>query len=742
MRLQDVEETGTRDGERGALAEQLVREGSVRQAALQRIVALAARLFKVSSVAVAIVGEDQTWFETSHGVENKTLRRCESLGTHVVDANAVLVVPDASRDPRFRDFPLVREHGMRFYAGAPMRSAEGLRIGAFCLLDKMPRARLTLLERHLLEDFAEIAMSEIESRRARRLNNIMQGIAQSVGAALICTDEAGVIAYLNPATEQLLGYAPHELIGRNVDIIVPQRFVAAHRAGMARVVAQGRSKFSGKPIEVVVCRKDGREVPVDLGLSLWRDESGLNIGATMRDITERKQREEGLSKLAYYDALTGLARAAGFKRSLRARLQGGGAATVLIVEIDGLQTVNDGLGHIVGDALIKGISMRLVGWAPHGVRLARWNGRSFAVMLPQRDPIRARECAGDIEMALAEPFDIDGHTIVIGASIGVAMAPDHAATAEDLAAAADLALQRARRDGQRFRMFERAMQTESTARRALRDEVRNGLGANELVLFFQPQVSLVSGALVGAEALMRWRHPRRGLLSPAAFIPAIDDSALALNVGWWSLDQACRQLAAWRGEGRAPVRVSVNLFAAQLRWGGLKTVVGDLIRTYDIAPGELELEVRETIANQDEDAVIAVLGDLRDLGVRIALDDFGTGYASLSTLKRLPVSTIKIDRSFVNGLAGCGDRRNERHDEAITTAILGVGRDLGLDVIAEGIETQAQADVLRAMRLPPRGRAYLFGRPVEAAQLFEVPAAACQPSATPGNRQRRARGAN
>ena len=728
MRAVIGEAFNLRESERAALAEQLVTEGSVREAALYRIVALATRMFKMPSAAVAIIGKDRMWLETSLGLETRSSPRHESIGAHVVAADEVLIIPDACLDPKFSDFPSVREKGLRFYAGAPMRSAEGLRVGAFCLVDKKPRAPLTSLERQLLEDFAEIAMSEIESRRARRLNGILHGIAQSVGAALICTDARGIIAYVNPAAEKLLGYAANELIGREVDVIVPQRFVAAHRAGMARVVAQGRSKLAGKPIEVVVRHKGGHELPVDLGLSLFRDESGLRVNATMRDITARKQREESLSKLAFYDPLTGLARAAGFKRSLGACLDAGAVATVLMIDVDGLQTVNDGLGHVIGDALIKRISMRLIRWAPHGVKLARWSGRVFTAMLPQRDPIRARECAGDIEMALTEPFDIDGHTIVIGATIGVAMAPDHATTADDLAAAAELALERARRDGHRFRMFERAMQTESAARRTLRDEVRHGLGANELVLFFQPQISLGSGALVGAEALMRWRHPQRGLLSPAAFIPAIDDSALALNVGWWSLDQACRQIAAWRAEGRPRLRVSVNLFAAQLRWGGLKAVVADLIRTYGIAPEELELEVRETIANQDDDTVIAVLCDLRDLGVRIALDDFGTGYASLSTLKRLPVSTIKIDRGFVCGLAGRGDGHDERRDRAITAAILGVGRDLGLDVIAEGIETPAQADVLRAMRCPT-GQGYLFSRPVEARDLFELPAAGSLPPA-------------
>ncbi len=706
-------ETSLNERDRAAFAERLVTEGTVREAALQRIVVLATRLLAVPQAAVSIIGADHLFFETAVGLTETTTPRYETFGSRVIECDDVLVVCDAREDPRYRDFASVRERNIRFYAGAPLRSSDGLRIGAFSIADTRPRAPLTALEKQILKDFAEIAMSEIESRRARMLNGILKGISDTVGAALICTRDDGTIVFVNPGAERLLGYESHELIGRPVVSIVPPRFAAAHNIGMARVAGGAPSKLSGKTFETIVLRKDGREVPVDLGLSVWRDEGGLKFASTMRDITERKQREERLSRLALYDPLTGLIRANEFKGKLSVHLEEGGSATVLLLEIDGLQGVNDGFGHLTGDALIQAVSIRLVAAVPHGSKLARWSGNVFAVLLRQHDPFKARECGNDIEMALAEPFAINGHTIVIGASIGAAMAPDHAETSDELVAAADLALHRAKSDqGNRFRMFERAMRTESAARRVLRDEVRRALDCNELVLFYQPQVSLATGAIVGAEALMRWRHPERGLLLPGTFIPAMDDSALALHTGWWSLDQACRQIVAWRAEGRPTLRVSVNLFAAQLRFGGLKTVVADLLAHYAITSGELELEVRETIAHQDEEAVISTLRDLRALGVGIALDDFGTGYASLSTLKRMPVSTIKIDQSFVRGLAEA-----DRHDAAITAAILGVGRDLGIDVVAEGIETDAQAAALARMGCPT-GQGHLFGRPVAPDLLF------------------------
>jgi PAS domain S-box-containing protein/diguanylate cyclase (GGDEF)-like protein len=698
---------------RAGLAKRLLTEGSVRAAALHRIVTLAARLFDMPGAAVTIVGSDDLRFETSVGIDLTSVPREESFGSRTILSDEVLVVPDAREDERFRHFASVRQERIIFYAGAPMCSSDGLRIGAFCLIDTKPRRPLSPLEKQILKDCADLAMSEIESRRARMLNDILQGIARSVGAALICTNASGSIVYHNPAAEQLLGYGPDELIGKNVAVIVPQRFIAAHRSGMGRVAGGAPSKLSGKIFESVAIRKDGVEVPIDLSLAVWRSDSGLKFSATMRDITERKLREESLSRLAYYDPLTGLARSSGFLRKLTAQLEHGGVATAMLAEIDGLQSINDGLGHAIGDALIQSIAIRLVGIVPYGAKLARWNGQTFAVMLPEHDPIKARECASDLEVALAEPFEIDTHTLVVGPSIGAAMAPDHATSAEDLVAAADLALQAAKGShGKRFRLFERSMQRASAARRALRDEIRKGLDAGEFELFYQPQVALATGAMIGAEALMRWRHPKRGLLTPGAFIPVMDDSMIALHAGWWTLDQACQQIARWRAASMPPLRISVNLFGAQLRYGGLRTVVADLIKTYGIRPGELELEVRESIANQDDDTVVALLRDLRDLGVGIALDDFGTGYASLSTLKRLPVSTIKIDVGFVHGLTA-----RDAHDRAIVGAILSVGHELGFDIVAEGIETSEQANELTRMGCPS-GQGYLYGRPVVASQLF------------------------
>ena len=697
-----------------AFAEQLIAEGPVSNPALQRMVALATRLFDVPEAAVTIVGAHRLRLEAAIGIDAAPTPREDTFGARVVLSDDVLVVPDAAADPRYRDLSAARDRGIRFYAGAPLRTADGSRIGAFCIADGRPRAALSQLQKQCLEDLAEIAMSEIESRRARMINGILQGLAKTVGAGVICAKGDGEILYVNAAAEDLLGYEPQELIGRCVDCIVPKRFINAHRIGRERVAAGASSKLSGKVIETIVLRKDGVEVAVDLGLSVWRDENGLKFSSTLRDITERKLKQERLSRLAYHDQLTGLTRAAGLQKKIDADLEQGHPATVLLIEIDGMESVNDALGYTIGNALIQAIAIRLAAAAPHDVVLGRWSGKVFAAKLRQRDPVKAREVASDIEMALAEPFEIDGHTIVIGASIAAAIAPDHAGTAEDLVAAADLALQCAKADqGRSYQLFDRSIQARNAARRALRDEVRSALGAGEFVLYYQPQVSLETGTMIGAEALMRWRHPTRGLLTPNAFIPTMEDSALALHAGWWSLDQACRQIAQWRAERRPPIRLGVNLFAAQLRYGGLVSVVADLMATYGIVPGELELEMRETIANQEEASVITVLQQLRELGVGIALDDFGTGFASLSTLKRLPVSTIKIDRSFVQGLDGDADP----HDRAITAAVLDVGCALGLNVVAEGIETPAQAAALARMGCPV-GQGYLFGKPDVAERLF------------------------
>ena len=715
---QDAPRNASED-DRVAFLQDLAIDGPIPEAAFDKIVALAADLFDVPMAAVTLIGASRQWLKAKVGLDIAETPRCESFCTHTIASREVMVVTDAARDSRFRDTPLVIEAGVRFYAGAPLRAESGVQIGAFCIMDTSPRAPLSGREERLLAEFSAIAMAEIENRRSRRANAILRGLADSTGASLVCTRADGRITYINPSAERLLGYAACDLVGRDVVEIIPQRFVATHRGGMARVAAGAPSKLSGKTFETILRRKDGGEIPIDLGLTVWHDASGLNVGATIRDISERKRKEERLNRLANYDPLTGLARAHGFQGELVAVLEGSGLAAVLFLEIEGLRTVNDDLGHSIGDALLQAIAIRLLAVVPHGVKLARWSGDVFAVLLSHaHDPIKIRECAQDIEMALAEPFAIDDHTIVVGATFGAALAPDHAETAPDLIAAADLALHRAKSDpGSRFRLFERSMQTETAARRALRNEVRQGFDANQFVMFYQPQVALETGGIVGAEALMRWRHPLRGLLAPGVFIAAMEDSALALRAGRWTLDQAGRQIAAWRAERRPPLRVSVNLFAAQLRHGGLVTTVRDLLAKYDIPNGQMELEVRETIAHQDDDTVIAVLRELRALGVGIALDDFGTGYASLRTLKQLPVSTIKIDQSFVRDIGAAGDK----HDSAIVAAILDVGRRLGLDVVAEGIETPGQAATLQRMGCPT-GQGYHYGRPVASGLFTSWPA--------------------
>jgi EAL domain-containing protein (putative c-di-GMP-specific phosphodiesterase class I) len=322
--------------------------------------------------------------------------------------------------------------------------------------------------------------------------------------------------------------------------------------------------------------------------------------------------------------------------------------------------------------------------------------------------------------AFALPFEIDGHACQLGVSIGAALAPEHGRDAEELLASADFALHQVKKaGGGAARLFEPAMRSQSLARRMLRDELLGALKNGDLRLHYQPQVALADRSTVGMEALIRWQHPVRGLVLPGAFLPAVEASTLALPVGWWVLDEACRQMALWRDAGHGHVRMAINLFPGQFRDRDLAPRIDEALRRWNLDPALLEIEVTESIALHDDDSSHLRLRQLRELGVRVALDDFGTGYASLSTLQRFALTTLKIDRSFVR------DFPVNRHDAAITRAMIQLGNDLDLETVAEGIETVQQETALRTLGCQV-GQGFLYGRamPGEAALAWMTAQAA------------------
>lgn len=686
-----------------------------------RICRFAAELFATRMGFVTLIDEDRQWFKSCSGMEIEETLRSQSFCDHTIRAENVLVVPDARLDSRFKDLPIViGEPFIRFYAGAPLITPDGFRIGALCIADTQVRENFSERERKALAGLAAMVMEHLELRREGIPQATAANFANATDLSMITVDPTGRIQFVNQAALAMFGFERDEMIGTSIDVIVPERFRIAHNMGLARVGAGGTSKLRGKTVEVSALRKDGTEFPVEIALSVWRDHGGTGMGAIIKDISERRDRDVRLLRLASQDTLTGLSNRHRFEDLLNEELAQGRPLAVLLFDLDGFKDVNDRLGHGVGDALLQAIAVRLPAVLDRKATLARFGGDEFAVLLPGgSDPRVAQDAANSIIEAFKFPFEVSGHTFRAGASVGFSLSPSHGSDAEELIASADFALYRAKQAGGRVaRMFEPTMRNETVARRALRDELLRALDRKELVLHYQPQVIIETGEVFGVEALIRWQHPDRGLLAPPAFLPALEQSSIALDVGFWVLEEAGRQMAEWTAAGHPPVKMGINLFPAQVRAGNLSQGVADLIARYDLDPRFLEIEITETITLNDDDQSMEQIQALRDLGVGIAFDDFGTGFASLGSLQRYPLTTLKIDRAFVRDLL------TKPRDAAITRALIVLSRELGLKTIAEGIETPEQEKALRAMGCEA-GQGYRYGKAMpadEVAQLFSQPA--------------------
>jgi diguanylate cyclase (GGDEF)-like protein len=436
--------------------------------------------------------------------------------------------------------------------------------------------------------------------------------------------------------------------------------------------------------------------------------------ATYEDATERRRAEERIAFLAHHDALTGLPNRNLFRERAEqavADLGRGKGSAVLCLDLDRLKAVNDTLGHGAGDQLLRAVAGRLTACARDTDTVARLGGDEFAVVQAGvDDPEDAELLAERILQALAQPYDLDGHRVVVGASLGIALAPRDGAQGERLLRCADTALYRAKTDGRGVhRFFEPEMDTRLLARRTMELDLRRALGANELELLYQPLVNLRAGRVCGFEALLRWRHPERGMVSPAEFIPVAEETGLIIPIGAWALRRACLDASAWP----EPVRVAVNVSPVQFRSPRLVEAVAEALSEADLPASRLELEITESVMLHDSAATMGTLRRLHDLGMLIAMDDFGTGYSSLGYLRSFPFDKIKIDQSFIQ------DLQKEGGAEAIVRAITGLGCSLGMRTTAEGVETEAQLSRLRFEGCT-EAQGYLFGRPGPAAEVPSV----------------------
>ncbi len=476
------------------------------------------------------------------------------------------------------------------------------------------------------------------------------------------------------------------------------------QAGIERVLGGGAP--SSTATELTGLRRSGERFAAELYWSRWYEGDQMHFGAIVRDMTDQRRERDALYHLANFDGLTGLPNRNLLHQRASGAMMDGAAVALVMVDLDGFKDVNDTLGHAAGDVVLHVVAQRLVGAAPSDSIVARIGGDEFAILLRGADdPLLLGGLARKISAVIAEPIVVDGHELRVAGSCGLAIAPDHGETIEELMSSADLALFQAKSGGRgRSFLFIPALRAEAVARRMYEAELYRAVERDEFVLFYQPQIRLRDGALTGAEALIRWKHPVRGLLAPAAFLPALEGGALAAQVGSWVIHTACAQAAVWR-QAQPDFRMSVNLFGAQFRTDNLLQVVRDALNTHGLSPDALELEITENIILDQQDLVLDQLKALRKLGVELSFDDFGTGFASLNLLKSYPVTLIKIDKSFTQAV------QHSPGDRAIVLSILDLAHKLGLDVVAEGVETWEDCEFLRQHDCQ-KGQGYYFGKPV------------------------------
>ena len=555
-------------------------------------------------------------------------------------------------------------------------------------------------------------------RRVEGLNTrLARALDQSSNSLLILNGETLVIEHANRSLVDSYG---EQVTGRPVfDVLAPE-----HRAGLDEAIRQvSGAEGAEYAWSSVVCRSNGKRFPVDARIQAWHDEHGRILILNLQDATERTRQEARIRHLAYYDELTGLANRQ-FLREFLARAiarstRDGRGVALLFLDLDRFKRINDTLGHAVGDLLLQHVAEQLktcfrtedlvsrIGMED-GATVARLGGDEFTIVLTD---LRGREDAARVAERVIErlsvPVLLEGREVVVTPSIGIAVTPEAGLTPMALIKNADVAMYEAKKRGRnRYCFFEEGMADQTMARLDLEGALHRALQNHELRVFYQPQVRLDTGEIVGMEALMRWEHPQHGLIPPNHFIPLAEETGQIVPMGEWILRAAIKQAAVWRNAGM-PVRVSVNVAVPQIEKGGFDFLVGSVLAEYGLPPGLLELELTET-ALVSEGEVVATLARLRQHGVCIAVDDFGTGYSSLAVLKRLPVDVVKIDRGFVI------DADVNADDAAIVESIVSMAHTLGRDLVAEGVERATQADLLRRLRVQ-RAQGYLFYRPMPAA---------------------------
>lgn len=519
----------------------------------------------------------------------------------------------------------------------------------------------------------------------------LRTMADSLADAVITTDADGIIETVNPAVQALFGYAPDDLIGQSIVLLLPEPYQKDPDYYFKILLRASRSKASGRRYEFIGLRKDGSTFPMEVSANIMKVNGKRHFVGIVHDITRRKEQLQALEYQALHDALTGLPNRTlltdRLKQAIRMVGRDSQRLVFMIIDLDHFKEVNDTLGHHYGDVVLEHVATVMRNTVRRSDTVARLGGDEFAVLLPHADIEHARRVADKLQTALSEPFSYDGHQFVTGASIGIVIYPIHGDDSMTLMRHADVAMYAAKRSRGGFAVYDSELDNHSLYNLSLMSGLRQALENDELLLCYQPVINMASAQMSGVEALVRWKHPEHGLLGPDEFIPLAEQTGQIRVLTQWVLKQAVKQCQAWFAQG-FDLCVAVNLSVHSLHEEGFPEMVAETLRQQNMDSCKLRLEVTESAIMSRSSQALETLVQLRKAGVKISIDDFGTGYSSLSYLKALPVDEIKIDKSFVMDM--CGDE----NDSAIVHSIIDLAHNMGLSVVAEGVEDVETYDML------------------------------------------------
>ncbi len=708
---------------------------------------LAAQICQVPIALISLVDETRQWFKSALGVSATETSRDYAFCAHaILYSDDLLEVCDAQLDLRFADNPLVTaDPHIRFYAGAPLVAPDGLALGTLCVIDRAPRV-LNAEQRIALRALSHTVIVQLELRRSlaacremkEQLESLNTSLEEKVAVrtaelqiaatafeasvGIMVTDARCVIQRVNGTLIEHTGYTAEELIGQTPSLLKSGHHDTAFYAAMWESINLTGS-WQG---EIWDRRKNGEVYPKWLSISAIKNKEGTltNYVGTQNDISERKAAESAIKNLAFNDPLTQLPN----RRLLQDRLhqalvsieRNGRSGALLFLDLDNFKVINDTLGHVVGDMLLQHVADRLTTCVREGDTVARIGGDEFVVMLEDLSQenleaaAQAEAIGVKILATLNQPYHLGIHEYHNTPSIGITLFNDHKQDVEELFKQADIAMYQAKKAGRNtLRFFDPQMQESISVRAALEKDLRNAIETQQFQLYYQIQIHDLRGP-VGAEALIRWIHPERGLVYPADFITLAEETKLILPIGQWVLEKACAQLKAWERDAlTCNLILSVNVSPQQFFHADFVHQVKTVIQRYSINTTLLKLELTESMLLEDIEDIISTMNVLKEIGVRISLDDFGTGYSSLQYLKKLPLNQLKIDRSFVRDIA-----ENE-NDKAIVSTIIAMAHTLNLSVIAEGVETEEQRQILLNQGCT-HFQGYLFSKPIPLDQFEEL----------------------